>query len=86
MRSSKSQSNRERALASFKKGEIKVLVATDIAARGIDIDAVSHVVNYPAQHSRILRPSHRPHRPRRERRASPSRSATTGRRCATSSG
>ena len=42
----KSQSNRERALASFKKGEIKVLVATDIAARGIDIDAVSHVVNY----------------------------------------
>ena len=42
----KSQSNRERALASFKKGEIKVLVATDIAARGIDIDAVSHVINY----------------------------------------
>jgi ATP-dependent RNA helicase RhlE len=42
----KSQSNREKALASFKKGEIKVLVATDIAARGIDIDAVSHVVNY----------------------------------------
>ncbi|BCW87698.1 ATP-dependent RNA helicase RhlE [Alphaproteobacteria bacterium SO-S41] len=42
----KSQSNRERALAEFKKGAIKVLVATDIAARGIDIDAVSHVVNY----------------------------------------
>ncbi len=42
----KSQNQRERALASFKSGEIKVLVATDIAARGIDIDAVSHVVNY----------------------------------------
>lgn len=42
----KSQGQRERALASFKAGQIKVLVATDIAARGIDIDAVSHVVNY----------------------------------------
>ena len=42
----KSQGQRERALASFKKGEVKALVATDIAARGIDIDAVSHVVNY----------------------------------------
>jgi ATP-dependent RNA helicase RhlE len=42
----KSQNQRERALAMFKAGEIKVLVATDIAARGIDIDAVSHVVNY----------------------------------------
>jgi ATP-dependent RNA helicase RhlE len=42
----KSQNQRERALAAFKAGEIKVLVATDIAARGIDIDAVSHVFNY----------------------------------------
>lgn len=42
----KSQSARERALAAFKAGEIKVLVATDIAARGIDIDGVSHVFNY----------------------------------------
>jgi len=42
----KSQGQRERALAAFKKGEVKALVATDIAARGIDIDAVSHVVNY----------------------------------------
>ena len=42
----KSQNQRERALAMFKAGEIKVLIATDIAARGIDIDAVSHVVNY----------------------------------------
>ena len=42
----KSQANREKALAGFKQGKILVLVATDIAARGIDIDAVSHVVNY----------------------------------------
>mgnify|MGYP003582543719 FL=1 len=42
----KSQPQRERALADLKSGAIKVLVATDIAARGIDIDAVSHVVNF----------------------------------------
>jgi ATP-dependent RNA helicase RhlE len=42
----KSQVNREKALAGFKNGKILVLVATDIAARGIDVDAVSHVVNY----------------------------------------
>lgn len=42
----KSQANRERALAGFKAGKILVLVATDIAARGIDIDSVSHVINY----------------------------------------
>ena len=42
----KTQGQRERALASFKAGHVRVLVATDIAARGIDVDAVSHVVNY----------------------------------------
>jgi ATP-dependent RNA helicase RhlE len=42
----KSQPQRERALAAFRSGEVKVLVATDIAARGIDIPGVSHVVNY----------------------------------------
>jgi len=42
----KSQAARERALAQFKNGSIRVLVATDIAARGIDVDAISHVVNY----------------------------------------
>ncbi|WP_319485391.1 DEAD/DEAH box helicase [uncultured Cohaesibacter sp.] len=42
----KSQGQRVRALASFKSGEIKIMVATDIAARGIDIDDVSHVVNF----------------------------------------
>ncbi len=42
----KSQSAREAALASFKSGTMKVLVATDIAARGIDVQGVSHVVNF----------------------------------------
>lgn len=42
----KSQSARTQALEGFKKGEVKVLVATDIAARGIDIDELPHVVNY----------------------------------------
>ena len=42
----KSQGARERALAAFKKGTIRVLVATDIAARGLDIVDLSHVVNY----------------------------------------
>jgi ATP-dependent RNA helicase RhlE len=42
----KSQANRERAIAAFRSGDVPVLVATDIAARGIDIPGVSHVVNY----------------------------------------
>jgi ATP-dependent RNA helicase RhlE len=42
----KSQAARTRALAEFKKGDIRVLVATDIAARGLDIDQLPHVVNY----------------------------------------
>jgi ATP-dependent RNA helicase RhlE len=42
----KSQSQRERALAAFKAGACRALVATDIAARGIDVDSVSHVINY----------------------------------------
>lgn len=42
----KSQRQREKSLDHFKTGTIKILVATDIAARGIDIDGVSHVVNY----------------------------------------
>ncbi len=42
----KSQGQRERALADFKAGRVRALVATDIAARGIDIDAVSHVVQF----------------------------------------
>jgi ATP-dependent RNA helicase RhlE len=42
----KSQGQRERALAAFKAGHAKALIATDIAARGIDIEAVSHVFNF----------------------------------------
>jgi Superfamily II DNA and RNA helicases len=42
----RSQSQREAALRSFKNGKTRVLVATDVAARGIDIDSVSHVINY----------------------------------------
>jgi ATP-dependent RNA helicase RhlE len=42
----KSQAARQRALDDFKRGHIRVLVATDIAARGIDVDGVSHVINF----------------------------------------
>jgi ATP-dependent RNA helicase RhlE len=42
----KSQSARQKALSSFKDGHIRVLVATDIAARGVDIDGVTHVINF----------------------------------------
>ncbi|MDP2871448.1 MAG: DEAD/DEAH box helicase [Bacillota bacterium] len=42
----RSQSQRETALAGFRSGEFRVLVATDVAARGLDIEAISHVVNY----------------------------------------
>ncbi|MBY0519616.1 MAG: DEAD/DEAH box helicase, partial [Sphingomonas sp.] len=42
----KSQGQRERALSEFKSGRAKILVATDIAARGIDVSGVSHVVNF----------------------------------------
>ncbi|HRK57755.1 MAG TPA: DEAD/DEAH box helicase, partial [Burkholderiaceae bacterium] len=42
----KSQNARTKALAGFKSGEVRVLVATDIAARGLDIEALPHVVNY----------------------------------------
>ena len=44
--SNKSQGARQRALAAFDRGRIKVLVATDIVARGIDVDGISHVINY----------------------------------------
>ena len=44
--SNKSQAARQKALGNFKKGRTKVLVATDIAARGIDVDDLSYVINY----------------------------------------
>jgi ATP-dependent RNA helicase RhlE len=42
----KSQNHRERVLAAFRKGDVRTLVATDIAARGIDVDGITHVVNF----------------------------------------
>ena len=42
----KSQSQRERVLQAFRDGRVRTLIATDIAARGIDVDGISHVVNY----------------------------------------
>jgi ATP-dependent RNA helicase RhlE len=46
----KSQNARQRALERFRSGDARVLVATDIAARGIDIDGVSHVINFELPH------------------------------------
>jgi ATP-dependent RNA helicase RhlE len=46
----KSQNARERALGEFKEGKVRVLVATDIAARGLDIEALPHVVNFDMPH------------------------------------
>lgn len=46
MHGDRSQSQRERALRDFKKGRISVLVATDIASRGIDVEDISHVINF----------------------------------------
>ncbi|MDQ5981353.1 MAG: ATP-dependent helicase DeaD [Patescibacteria group bacterium] len=42
----KSQAHRQRSLSNFKENRIKILLATDVAARGLDIDNVSHVINY----------------------------------------
>jgi ATP-dependent RNA helicase RhlE len=46
MHSNRSQGQRQRALAAFKSGQYRILVATDIAARGIDVDGISHVINF----------------------------------------
>jgi ATP-dependent RNA helicase RhlE len=46
LHSNRSQNQRLRALKDFKSGAVRVLVATDIAARGIDVDGISHVINY----------------------------------------
>jgi ATP-dependent RNA helicase RhlE len=46
LHSNRSQNQRLRALQDFKDGKVHVLVATDIAARGIDVDGISHVINY----------------------------------------
>ncbi|MCB1954019.1 MAG: C-terminal helicase domain-containing protein, partial [Rhodocyclaceae bacterium] len=44
--SNRSQAQRQKALQGFKHGRYRVLVATDIAARGIDVDGITHVINY----------------------------------------
>jgi ATP-dependent RNA helicase RhlE len=46
----KSQTNRDRALTGFRDGKVRTLVATDIAARGIDVDGITHVVNFDLPH------------------------------------
>ncbi len=46
MHSNKSQNQRQRALDGFRRGTFQIMVATDIAARGIDVDTISHVINY----------------------------------------
>ena len=48
MHGNKTQGQRERALASFTSGKIDTLVATDVAARGIDVTGISHVINFDA--------------------------------------
>ena len=52
MHGDKSQTQRERALARFDRGEIDTLVATDVAARGIDVDDITHVINFDAPDER----------------------------------
>jgi ATP-dependent RNA helicase RhlE len=48
--SNRTQAQRQRALDGFKQGRFRVLVATDIAARGIDVDGISHVINFDIPH------------------------------------
>ena len=47
----RSQSQRERALTDLKRGRVQILVATDLASRGIEVDGISHVVNYDVPHT-----------------------------------
>ena len=52
MHGNKSQSQRERALARFGRGHVDTLVATDVAARGLDVDDITHVINFDAPEDR----------------------------------
>ena len=52
MHGDKSQSQREKALARFEAGHVDTLVATDVAARGIDVAGITHVINYDAPEAR----------------------------------
>ena len=84
----KSQSARTRALAEFKNSTLQVLVATDIAARGIDIDQLPHVVNFDRRTCRKTTCTGSAARAARVRPAKPCRSCASTRSscCATSSG
>ena len=48
MHGDKSQSQREKALARFERGDVDTLVATDVAARGLDVEGITHVINFDA--------------------------------------
>ena len=48
MHGNKTQNQRNRALAQFSSGKVDTLVATDVAARGIDVDDITHVINFDA--------------------------------------
>jgi ATP-dependent RNA helicase RhlE len=52
MHGNKSQSQREKALARFRSGRVDTLVATDVAARGLDVDDITHVINFDAPEDR----------------------------------
>jgi superfamily II DNA/RNA helicase len=52
MHGNKSQSQREKALARFRSGRVDTLVATDVAARGLDVEAITHVINFDAPEDR----------------------------------
>jgi ATP-dependent RNA helicase RhlE len=52
MHGNKSQGQRERALSSFERGHVDTLVATDVAARGLDVDDITHVINFDAPEDR----------------------------------
>ena len=65
----KAQAQRERALARFDAGKVRTLVATDVAARGLDVEDITHVINFdPPEEAVRLHAPRRPHRPRRPRR------------------
>ena len=59
----KNQSQRQRAINDFKNNYVQVLMATDVAARGLDINDVSHVINYDLPEFRRLHPPYRSNRP-----------------------